>query len=394
MIIVPRVIESESWEKTLQYGAFQAVSVCMGVKSGEKVFIITDLSRESIGNALYDEAVIATGSSELVKLVFLEDERYGTRPFDKGVPKKLEEDLLDFKPAVTFYAASGQKGELNFRIPLVSKLLIEELKVRHAHMINVTEQIMTEAMCGDYEKIAEMSKKVFDIVKAAKQIKVTTAEGTNLTFDLNPNSQWTDLEGVQHYRWINSDGIWHEQGKWGNLPDGEVFTAPMNVNGTMVITGVLGDYFDQKYGPLKHPVKIEIVNSRAVSISCEDEALAEELNEYIHSKEDSDRVGELGIGTNEALENPIGNMLQDEKIPGVHVAFGNPYPNKTGAAWDADTNTVLEQNAEKQAGEQKYEYPTTHVDGVILKPTIEVDGKRIMFNGKFELEQFDMPEMR
>ena len=54
---------------------------------------------------------------------------------------------------------------------------------------------------------------------------------------------------------------------------------------------------------------------------------------YCHTDENSDRVGEFAIGTNIAIRDVIGNILQDEKIPGVHIAFGNPYAVHTGADW-------------------------------------------------------------
>jgi len=348
-------------ERTLQYGAFQAVNTCMGVKPNEKVFIITDRSTEKIGSALYDEAVKATKNPDSVKRVILED--YGQRPFNKGMPPQLEADLRKFNPDVTFYAGSRQEGEMSFRKPLL-ELLTGELKVRHGHMIGVTEEIMKDGMSGDYTKVREMSQKVFDIVRNAEKIKVTTAAGTNLTAEFNPNPKWVDEKGEIHDRWVNSNAIYHEKGKWGNLPDGEVFTCPLNVNGTVVIDGVLGDDFS-KYGPLKHPVTVRIENSRAVidSVSCEDKVLEADFKKYLQRGENSDRVGEFAIGTNIWLTKLIGIMLQDEKFPGVHIAFGNSYKDETGSGWEAKT----------------------HVDGVLLKPTVEVDGKRIMENGRFTI---------
>jgi len=52
----------------------------------------------------------------------------------------------------------------------------------------------------------------------------------------------------------------------------------------------------------------------------------------------SDRVGEFAIGTNIDLKDVIGEILQDEKYPGVHIAFGNPYGAHTGAEWDSSTH--------------------------------------------------------
>jgi leucyl aminopeptidase (aminopeptidase T) len=59
---------------------------------------------------------------------------------------------------------------------------------------------------------------------------------------------------------------------------------------------------------------------------------------YTHTDENSDRVGEFAIGTNLGVERVIGNILQDEKFPGIHIAFGNPYGEHTGAPWRSGTH--------------------------------------------------------
>jgi leucyl aminopeptidase (aminopeptidase T) len=38
------------------------------------------------------------------------------------------------------------------------------------------------------------------------------------------------------------------------------------------------------------------------------------------------------------VERVIGNILQDEKFPGIHIAFGNPYGEHTGAPWRSGTH--------------------------------------------------------
>ena len=72
-------------------------------------------------------------------------------------------------------------------------------------------------------------------------------------------------------------------------------------------------------------------------------------------------MGEFAIGTNIGLTSVIGHILQDEKFPGVHIAFGNPYGAHTGADW----------------------YSSTHIDVVGTKFDIFVDGAQIMAAGRF-----------
>jgi aminopeptidase len=94
-------------------------------------------------------------------------------------------------------------------------------------------------MRADFLKVDRLSVKVLETVRKAKQIRATTPAGTDLVADLNPN-----------YRWVKTSGIISTE-KWGNLPGGEVFTTPGEVNGTFVIDGVVGDYLCAKFGDLK-----------------------------------------------------------------------------------------------------------------------------------------------
>jgi leucyl aminopeptidase (aminopeptidase T) len=98
-------------------------------------------------------------------------------------------------------------------------------------------------------------------------------------------------------------------------------------------------------------------------MSSEDQALAQEVRDYLFSSPNGNRAGEFAIGTLTSLKQLVGNLLQDEKMPGLHVAFGNPYPQFTGADWDA----------------------SIHVDVIPANCTIEVDGRIIMRDGVFTL---------
>jgi aminopeptidase len=114
---------------------------------------------------------------------------------------------------------------------------------------------------------------------------------------------------------------------------------------------------------------IEVSDGRAIkeSIQSKNEQLLQEFSRYIfETDENSSRVGEFAIGTNTGLTELIYNLLQDEKIPGVHIAFGSPLPGKTGAKWDSKT----------------------HVDGVIKNTSIYVDDEMIMDKGQFCFEEF------
>jgi aminopeptidase len=231
--------------------------------------------------------------------------------------------------------------------------VVNRRKIRHAHMVNINRQIMLEGMRADFLKVDRISTKVVEMARNAKRIRARTEAGTDLTADLNPKYHWLKTSGI-----ISPD-------KWGNLPGGEVFTAPGEVNGTFVVDGVVGDYLCAKFGDLeKTPLTIQVRGNRLMEAHCSNHELQEDFWRYTHTDENSDRVGEFAIGTNIGLKSLIGQILQDEKYPGIHIAFGNPYGAHTGAEWDS----------------------STHIDVVGRKFDIWVDDEQIMRQGQFLLE--------
>ena len=86
------------------------------------------------------------------------------------------------------------------------------------------------------------------------------------------------------------------------------------------------------------PLTIEVENNRIRDLQCENKDLLEEFRAYTSTDENSNRVGEFAVGTNTACTHVIGNILQDEKIPGIHIAFGHPYAEHTGQNWVSKTH--------------------------------------------------------
>lgn len=219
-------------------------------------------------------------------------------------------------------------------------------------MVNITSQIMTEGMRADYHVVDDISTRVINKVRTAKKIRATTPAGSDFAADLNPN-----------YRWVKTSGLISPE-KWGNLSGGEVFTSPGEVNGTFVIDGVVSDWLCDRYGNLKDmPLTVRVEKNRLVSAESSNQTLRDDFWAHTHTDENSDRVGEFAIGTNIELREIIGHILQDEKLPGIHIAFGNPYGAHTGADW----------------------YSSTHIDvvGAGAEFDIWVDDDRIMERGRF-----------
>ena len=338
-----RQLNQMAFDPQLTPGARNAVRVCLRVQASEKVTVITDEVSLEIGAALVRE-LEEVGCR--YQTWVLED--VAVRPLT-DLPLAIAEDLESSQ--VSIFAVQAQTNELKSRMQMTD--VVNRRKIRHAHMVNINKRIMLEGMRADFQKVDRLSVKVLETVRKAKQIRAKTPAGTDLVADLNPN-----------YRWVKTSGIISPE-KWGNLPGGEVFTTPGEVNGTFVIDGVVGDYLCAKFGDLKsNPLTIQVKGNRVIAAHSANKELKDDFWAYTHTDENSNRVGEFAIGTNIELKDVIGEILQDEKYPGVHIAFGNPYGAHTGAEW----------------------YSSTHIDVVGRNFDIWVDGEQIMRGGQFLIE--------
>ena len=330
------------FDPELTPGARNAVGVCLRIQPSEKVSVITDEATKEIAASMVRE-IENVGAP--YRAWVLED--LAPRPLT-DLPHEIIDDLESSQ--VSIFAVQAQTNELRSRMQMTD--VVNRRKIRHAHMVNINRQIMLEGMRADFLKVDRISRKVVEMVRRAKQIWAKTAAGTDLTADLNPA-----------YRWIQTSGIISPD-KWGNLPGGEVFTTPGEVNGTFVIDGVVGDWLCAKFGSLReNPLTIRVKGNRLTEAHSANRQLENDFWRYTHTDENSDLVGEFAIGTNIELKEVIGQILQDEKYPGVHIAFGNPYGEHTGAQW----------------------YSSTHIDVVGRNFDIWVDEEQIMRSGQFLL---------
>jgi aminopeptidase len=298
-------------------GARNAVTTCLRIEAAEKVTLITDESCLQIAASLAVE-LDAIGCQW--HAFVLED--LAPRPL-AGMPEVVLADMETSQ--VSIFAVTVQPNELRSRMEMTD--VVNRRRMRHAHMVNITGEIMTQGMRADFNEIDRISQIVLDKVRAATYLRATTSAGTDIHATLDPD-----------YRWFKTSGIISPE-KWGNLPGGECFTAPGEVNGTFVVDGVVGDFLCARYGILRSsPLSIDIEGNRIVRVRCSNKELERDFWNYTHTDANSDRVGELAIGTNIGVERVIGNILQDEKFPGIHIAFGDPYGAHTGAPWKSSTH--------------------------------------------------------
>jgi leucyl aminopeptidase (aminopeptidase T) len=298
-------------------GAQSAVKTCLRVQPNEKVTLITDEQTMSIAASLATELEEAGAQWNAFCL-----EDLSPRPLG-NMPAAVLADMETSQ--VSIFAVTVQQNELRSRMQMTE--VVNRRKMRHAHMVNITPQIMCEGMRADFALVDRLSQKVIQKARAASYVRATTPAGTDIQAQMNPEYKWLKTSGI-----ISPD-------KWGNLPGGEIFTTPGEINGTFVVDGVVGDFLCARYGLIREtPLTIGIKGNRITECHSTNKKLQQDFWDYTHTDENSDRVGEFAIGTNIGVDHVIGNILQDEKFPGIHIAFGNPYGEHTGAPWFSSTH--------------------------------------------------------
>lgn len=210
----------------------------------------------------------------------------------------------------------------------------------------VTNDTFARIADMDFTRIGRLSRKLADILTIAKDIQVTAPNGTHL-----------HINGT-HRKGYADTGLVNTPGAFSNLPAGEACLAPVEsaTEGELVVDSGMG----VQPGDAER-ITLSIKNGRAERILGGDPAQRLKRRLSVHGPE-ARLVAEFGIGSNDAAR-ISGYALEDEKVVGtIHVALGNNVSF-------GGTNDV-----------------PIHLDAVVYKATVVVDGRSIMQNGKMVFE--------
>lgn len=319
-----------------------AVEYCMGVKPGENVLVVTDTRiAEYMGADALNQAIMAASQAagaEAHMIIYTPRER----PSDE-LPKVA--------------AAAMKAADAIFTNP--TRSLTHTYAMRHARdagarviMLGAGDYITQDTLYrlfptsrAEIDEIAALTRKVGVTHKGIVQI--TSPEGTDLTLEVGKLKVHVNT------------GLAHDRGCCEVLPPGETSAGVTegSANGTIV--------FDGSIIPIYHPLTAQIactVKDNFIT-SIEGEKDAQEYRKYLKDLNDPQvyNIAEFGIGTNPKCR-LSGTPLEDERIFGVaHIGIG--------------TNINF-------GGKIKSK---THTDGMIMHPTVKIDDKLILENGKFKI---------
>ena len=300
---------------------------CLAVSPGEDVVVIVDGGTRRIGEALRDEA--AASGADAVLAIMDPREMDGNEP-----PRPIAAAL----GACDVYIAPTTRSLSH----TTARKRATDAGARGATMPGVTEDMLARVMDIDFDAMAARSLAVAGLLDAADAARLTCPRGSDLTLALAGRAGIAD------------DGDLTAPGAFGNLPCGEGFIAPLNGEGRIVASSL---------GPLGIGEEPAVLTVRDGHIVTADGGLGPEWLKLLGAHGEQGRnLAELGVGTNDRAQ-LTGLVLEDEKILGtVHVAFG-------ASAGIGGTVAV-----------------PIHLDVVVLDPSLEVDGRTVLEDGRFVLE--------
>ena len=153
-----------------------------------------------------------------------------------------------------------------------------------------------------------------------------------------------------------------------NIPDGEIYTAPVKNSVNGIITYNVPSVY---HGNMYHNIQLTFENGKIIQATSDDNN--NRLNEIFNTDDGSRYVGEFSLGLNPKILHPVGNILYDEKIIGsLHFTPGSSYynaynGNNSAIHWDL----VLIQRKEYGGGEIYFDDILIRKDGMFVLPELQ-----------------------
>ncbi|MCF2140998.1 MAG: aminopeptidase [Candidatus Lokiarchaeota archaeon] len=341
------------YEYNLDKVAKLAINYAIGVKSGDKVLIQAPIVAQELIRALVYETIQAGGHPEVraivpglqeMTLMYGSDEQlqfvspmfktavetydalinvfadYNTHKLEQIPAERLQKAQMskDLQEMMKIFEKRESAGELKWTIvPYPCDAMAQEAGMdlfSYEKFVAEALKLSVDNPAEEWRKIEQEQASIVEQLNKVKTIHVV-GEDTDLTVDVSGRT------------WVNSCG--HK-----NLPDGEIFTSPVedNINGKIRFT-----YPGIFQGKEIENIYLEIENGKVVKATADK---GQELLDSVLQIPGADHFGEFAIGTNYGITKFTKNMLFDEKIGGtLHMALGRGFPetggkNQSTIHWD------------------------------------------------------------
>ena len=337
----------------IRQGVINMFRVNMGVQEGERLLMVTDLPQReewqrrdsSQLSGILKRSMLAKMVSEIALESFPQCTveffpypmvaRSGAEPGEEVARRMREADVVI---AITTHSLSHTDAR------------VEACRAgaRIASMPGFLAEMFYPGgpMAADYERIAQETEPLAEMLSRAEQAIVRSRGGTDISFSLAGRQGGADT------------GLFHEKGSFGNLPAGEAYIAPCEGTGNGQVVVEKG-----WFRGLKEDMVLHFQDGLVSSVEGGGE-VGEMLKELLGLEKEGEEyrarrnLAELGVGTNPNARSTE-SVLEAEKIRGtVHIAIGDNA--HIGGVVSADL----------------------HWDFVIPHADLILDGKPIMRDGR------------
>ncbi len=333
------------WE--LKEAAFKVINDMCNLKKGEYLLIYGDTSvDEDVLFALAEAGHVLGG--EVGVYLYRTREEVGLEP-----PPPLREAMK----------ASDVIIELAEKYLIHTKAYHDALEAGSRNLcLTGMDKEMLKRCVGKipYRKMVEFGDALMNLLSKKNQMRITTPGGTDLISEIGGRS------------FFHNSGIIKSPGEQSFL-GGQISWAPIeeSINGTMVFDGAV--WPPDELGLLHEPIVMKVERGRVISIEGGKEAII--FKKWLESFNDPNMfmIAHFSYGFNPGAR-LTGKILEDERIfGGIEIGLGSQRPRFNG-----------------KVGRAK-----AHTDGIMLNPTVEVDGEIIEKDGEFlhpELKKFNLKE--
>lgn len=311
-------------------GARILVETCGNVRSGENVLVVTDTDNIEIAEFICDMSI--SFGAETVMMTMTPRKNHGEDPPLTVSSALLEADVIF---AVTTFSLFHSSARINAC----------KNGARWVNMAGYTREMLKKGgLMVDFHERRVLAEKIAAVLTEGKDVRVITDKGTDISFS---------IEGRDA---IPEGGVSDKPGMINSPPDIETCIAPVEgtAQGRIVIDGSI---VQPGLGPIEKEVDLTVKDGLVSDISGSREA--EIFSQMLEKAAERGvyNIGEFGIGLNPACR-LCGSMLEDEGVYGTaHFGIGDNHT--MGGTVEAPM----------------------HTDAIFWKPSIFVDGKKIMDKG-------------
>jgi len=320
----------------LAAGAAKLINEIMLVKPGENVVITADTASDWRVVHATACAAYATGAVATVCL-------YDTRSTAMIEPPKAVAGAVKDADVWIEYSVAPTLNSRAFQAAIDNGCRYICLSGMDVDMMIRTIQRV------DYRKLVELGRVFVEIIEAANEVRVLSPAGTDLT-------------AFNEGRKVKLSGRLADLKGYPIMLGGQVSWCPIEetINGKLVFDGAL--WPPMELGVLRNPVALTLEKGVITAIEGGHEATI--FRYWIEDFNDPNmkRLAHYSLGFHPGIPKPTGRIVEDERVFGcIEMGIGTQGPSLMGKCWSA----------------------ASHTDGVVLNPTIILDGKVLEENGRY-----------